>query len=74
MNAEYRKLEEKVSVTGTGEECTYKTGDAVGRPSCGSSFLGHPDAEFFCEERETDTNKSKRAKKSIDPFGGSHDD
>jgi hypothetical protein len=74
MKTEYRKLEERVSVTRTGEECTYKTGDAVGRPSCGSSFLGHPDAEFFCEERGTDTNKSKRAKKRINPFGGTHDE
>jgi hypothetical protein len=75
MKTEYRKLEERVSVTRTGEECTYKTGDAVGRPSCGSTFLGHPDAEFFYEERGTDTNKSKRGKKErIDAFGGTHDE
>ncbi len=74
MKTEYRKLQERVSVTRTGEACTYQTGDAVGRPRCGSSFLGHPDAEFFCAEPGTDTNKSKRAKKRINPCGGTHDE
>ncbi len=75
MKTEYRKLEERVSVTRTGEECTYKTGDAVGRPSCGSTFLGHPDAKFFCEERGIDTKQEETGQKErIDTFGGTHDE
>jgi hypothetical protein len=29
-----------------------KTGDAVGRPTCESSFLDAPGAKFFCGKRK----------------------
>jgi hypothetical protein len=75
MKTEYRKLEETGSRYGDREECTYKTEDAVGRPSCGSSFLGHPDAKFFCKERGTDTKQEKTEQKErTDAFGGTHDE
>jgi hypothetical protein len=63
MKTEYRKLKETGSRYEDWRGMQYETGDAVGRPGCGSSFLGHPDAKFFYEEWGTDTNKSKRAKK-----------
>ena len=40
-----------------------KTGDAVGRPSWRSSFLGAPGVEFFCVKLGTGTKKEKRSKK-----------
>ena len=40
-----------------------QTGDAVGRPSWGSSFLGAPGANFFCGKLGIGTKKEKRTKK-----------
>src|ERR1700722_14631373 len=40
-----------------------KMGDAGGRPSWRSSFLGAPSVEFFFGKLGTDTKKEKRSKK-----------
>jgi hypothetical protein len=40
-----------------------ETGDAVGRPSWRSSFLGAPGVKFFCGKLGTGTKKEKRSKK-----------
>src|SRR6202790_5188066 len=40
-----------------------QTGDAVGRPSWGSSFLGAPGANCFCGKLGIGTKKEKRTKK-----------
>jgi hypothetical protein len=50
----------------------YKTGDAVGRPSCGSTSLGHPDAKFSMkngEQTQTRANgqKKKESMRSEEP-------
>jgi hypothetical protein len=41
---------------------TDKAGDAVGRPSWGSSFLGDPGAKFFVENGAHAQNKKKTLK------------
>ena len=40
-----------------------ENGDAMGRPSWRSSFLGAPGAEFFCRKLGIGTKKEKRSKK-----------
>jgi len=40
-----------------------KTGDAMGRPSWRSSFLGDPGATFFCGKLGRGTKKEKSSKK-----------
>ena len=40
---------------------TDKRGNAMGRRSWGSSFLGDPGAKFFCANGEGNKNKKKRA-------------
>ena len=46
-----------------------KTGDAVGRPSWRSSFLGDPGAEFLCGKLGIGKKKEKRSKKKERPVG-----
>jgi len=41
-----------------------KTGDARGRPSGRSSFLGDPGATFFCRKRETGTKPQETGQKA----------
>jgi hypothetical protein len=36
-----------------------KKRDAVGRPTCESSLLGHPDTKFFCGKRGMGTKNEK---------------
>jgi len=47
----------------------HKTGDARGRPSGRSSFLGDPGAKFFCRKRGNGANREetrqKRTKRSV---------
>ena len=40
-----------------------ENGDATGRPSWRSSFLGDPDAKFLCGKLERGTKKEKSSKK-----------
>ena len=41
----------------------HKTGDARGRPSGRSSFLGDPGAKFFCRKRGNGANREETGKK-----------
>src|SRR5262249_3852250 len=45
-----------------------KWGDAVGRPRCESSFLGHPDAKFF-EKKGVEHQERKKAKRKLHKRG-----
>jgi hypothetical protein len=49
--------------------CTDKTGDAVGRPSWRSSFLGDPGVKFLCGKLAMGSKKEKRSKKKERPVG-----
>ena len=47
----------------------HKPGDAMGRPSRGSSFLGDPGAIFFFGKRGNGPNQV-----NVGPNGGNHDE
>ena len=49
----------RVELSGGGAMKSDETGDAMGRPSGRSSFLGDPSAKFFCAERGTSKNNGK---------------
>jgi len=60
----------------------HKTGDAMGRPRWGWSFLGDPGAKFFCAKRATATSqeamgqkrvlrRNRKARHHFDGFGSS---
>ena len=74
MKTEYRKLQETGSRCGERRGRNVQNGGCGGRASCGSSFLGHPDAKFFCAERGTDTKQEETEQKErTAAFGGTHD-